>query len=120
MSQITELLEVETNPSFDGVRDVLPHEVAEKAKKLHLIDVRRDEEYHGELGHIDGAELITLDRIPDEIDNLPKDETIVFICRSGQRSAQATAFAHGHGFEHVFNLKGGMILWNEKGYPVKK
>ena len=47
---------------------------------------------------------------PNEI---PKDKTVVFVCRSGGRSARATAHALEHGYTNVYNLKGGMILWNE-------
>ncbi|MCB0407862.1 MAG: rhodanese-like domain-containing protein [Bdellovibrionales bacterium] len=101
------------NPNFPAVTDISPEDVVSHKTKVRLIDVRRPDEYEGELGHIPGAELLTLDYLPQKISELPKDETIVFICRSGQRSGQATAFALENGFKDVYNMKGGMLLWNE-------
>lgn len=107
------------NPDLPSVSDVLCEEVARKTDAVHLIDVRLPDEYTGDLGHIPGAKLITLNMIPDRLGELPKDEPILFICRSGARSARAAAFAIGNGFTHVYNLKGGMIRWNELGLAVE-
>jgi rhodanese-related sulfurtransferase len=40
------------------------------------------------------------------------------ICRSGRRSGRATKALREAGFEAATNLTGGMIAWNEAGYPV--
>ncbi len=101
------------NPNFENVFDVSPDEVYEKRLSLTLIDVRRPDEYVGELGHAPGAALLTLDFLPQKIHELAQDKTIVFICRSGGRSAQATAFALENGFTDVYNMSGGMLLWNQ-------
>lgn len=108
------------NPHFPNVKDIDPKEVLNSQGKARLIDVRRPDEYTGELGHAPGTELITLDQLPNHIETLPKDKPIVFICRSGGRSAQATAFALENGFTHVYNMRGGMLLWNEYGLKVEK
>ena len=44
---------------------------------------------------------------------------IVAICRVGVRSATAAAILTGLGFEHVWNLKGGMIEWKDARLPVE-
>jgi len=108
------------NPNFPTVKDVDPKEVLKLANQVKLVDVRRSDEYTGELGHAAGAELITLDTLPAKISTLPKDKPIVFICRSGGRSAQATAFALESGFKEVYNMRGGMLLWNEYGLKTEK
>ena len=109
------------NPDFDGVFDVSPEDVASaKASDIVLIDVREPSEFVGELGHIRDSELIVLHTLPEHLDRLPQDKTIVFICKSGGRSARAAAFAQANGFNQVYNMKGGMILWNSKGLPVEK
>lgn len=107
------------NPEMAQVLDVTPEEVLQKKDEVKLIDVRRPDEYTGELGHVPGAELLTLDYLPQRIRELPTDRTIVFICRSGGRSARATAFALENGFKSVYNMKGGMLLWNEKSLAVE-
>ena len=104
-----------TNPDLNTIEDVEPGEVKGKLGQFNLIDVRTKGEYVGELGHISGSTLIPLDQLAGEIQNLNKNETFVFVCRSGGRSAKATAFAKEMGFESVYNLKGGMLLWNELG-----
>jgi hydroxyacylglutathione hydrolase len=84
-----------------------------------LVDVRNPVEYTGELGHIPGAQLVVLDTLPTHIDELPKDKTVVFVCLSGGRSSRATHFAKENGFSSVYNLKGGMKLWNELKLEVE-
>lgn len=108
------------NPSYEGVFDVPPAELHQKMNQVKLVDVRQPDEYTGELGHVPGSELMVLDTLPDHLMNLPKDHTIVFICRSGARSARATAFAKMNGFEHVYNMQGGMLLWNNLQLPVER
>ena len=108
------------NPHFPAVLDIDPKEVMSSKGQTKLIDVRRPDEYIGELGHVAGAELLTLDQLPAQIETLPKNQPIIFICRSGGRSAQATAFALENGFTEVYNMKGGMLLWNEYGLQTEK
>lgn len=108
------------NPDLAQVRDVDVHEVAKLKEQVHIVDVRRPDELTGELGHIAGAKHLVLDELPERISELPKDEPIVFVCRSGGRSGRATAFAIEQGFQHVFNMKGGMLRWNEEGLPVER
>lgn len=103
------------NPNAPDVLDVQPDEVAQNSTLATIIDVRRPEEYTGELGHIAGSTLIVLDELPDRIEEIPKNKPVVFVCRSGQRSARASLFAMDSGLTHVFNMQGGMIRWNELG-----
>lgn len=109
----------ETNPELNMVEDVSPGQINAKKDDICIVDVRSSEEYTGELGHIQGSQLITLDVLMDHIDELPKDKTVVFICRSGRRSASAAAMAKDNGFESAYNMKGGMILWNEMGLDTE-
>lgn len=107
------------NPYFEEVTDVSPQEVSEQAAALHLIDVREESEFVGELGHIALAKLVVLSTIPEKVKSLPTDKPIVFVCRSGGRSAQAAAYAHQEGLKNVYNMQGGMILWNQLQLPVE-
>jgi rhodanese-related sulfurtransferase len=108
------------NPYFQDVTDVLPAEVYAAHEQIKLIDVRETSEFSGELGHVPGAELIVLSTLPEHIQSLPTDRTLVFICRSGGRSAQAAAYAKQQGFKHVHNMQGGMLLWNQLQLPIEK
>ena len=79
----------ENNLHYQGVVDIDPEELVKKKDQVFLVDVRQPDEFHGELGHIPGARLITLDTLSDHMDELPKNQTVVFVCRSGGRSARA-------------------------------
>ncbi len=87
-----------------------------------LIDVREEDEYRGELGHIAGARLIPLKELPERTADLAnaKSLDIVTICRVGMRSATAAAILTGLGFEHIWNLKGGMLEWKDANLPVER
>lgn len=107
------------NPEHSNVIDVHPQNILDQKDHLHLIDVRTPEEYTGELGHVAGATLITLDQLPQRLNEVPKDKTVIFICRSGKRSGNACAFAKENGFQNVYNMLGGMIAWNEQKFPTE-
>lgn len=79
---------------------------------FHLIDVRELYEY--EESNI-GAELIPLGELNDEIERLEewKDEEIIMMCRSGQRSGVAQQMLLSKGFSDVANLTGGILAWRE-------
>lgn len=108
---------------FDSVTDIMPqelHDLLNSGTPVKLVDVRQPEEYTGELGHIKGAELYVLDQLPDKFKTLKTGDDIVLICRSGGRSARATAFLLDQGYSKVYNMKGGMLAWNQLGLPVVK
>jgi rhodanese-related sulfurtransferase len=81
-----------------------------------LLDVREDSEF--ELGHAPGARHVPLAEVPDHLDDLPKDSTIVCVCRSGGRSRRAGTFLLEQGFD-VVNLEGGMTAWASSGAPLE-
>lgn len=87
-----------------------------------LLDVREPEEFVGELGHVRGSRLVPLKELAARAAELSehKHSDIVAICRSGVRSTTAAALLAGLGFDHVANLKGGMLDWNDAGLPVDR
>ena len=115
------------NPQkVDGIpeiscEDLSLHLSQKDTKHVRLIDVRMSEEFNNELGHIPGAELVTLG--PDLNKFLQegnRDEEIVFLCRSGGRSGSATSLSIQLGYKNTINMTGGMIRWNDKKYLVER
>lgn len=96
---------------MEDIKELSPEEVeAVKANNdIVLVDVREDDEVAQ--GIIEGALHIPLGEIPEVYDNLNKDKEYIMICRSGQRSYNATAFLQEQGFR-VSNMKGGMLAWD--------
>ena len=107
------------NPENPAIEDIDPKELLEKLKSVVVVDVRRPDEWEGELGHIPGALHMVLDNLPQRISELPQDKTLVFVCKSGGRSGRATAFAQAQGFKNIYNMKGGMLLWNQLSQPTE-
>jgi rhodanese-related sulfurtransferase len=95
------------------LRNVTVTEALELARAgALLLDVRELHEYGS--GRAAGARHIPLAEIPDHLAELPRDRTIVCICRSGGRSSRAATFLYEQGF-NVVNLEGGMLAWAVQG-----
>ncbi|SII62208.1 rhodanese-like protein [Mycobacteroides abscessus subsp. abscessus] len=81
-----------------------------------IIDVREDDEW--EAGHIEGAIHVPLGELPERLDDLPLDDDMYIICRTGGRSLRATAWLNLNGFD-AYNVEGGMGSWNiDNGKPI--
>jgi len=105
----------------DGVPEIRPDQLKENADNVFIVDVRRPEEFGGELGHITGAKLMTLEtELQSKLGGLDKSQSYVFVCRSGRRSTKATLMAQELGFVDVYNMQGGMLRWNAMQFPVEK
>jgi rhodanese-related sulfurtransferase len=82
-----------------------------------LIDVRQPEEWSA--GHAPNARLIPLGSLPRRLTDIPRDQDVLFICRSGNRSGSAQRQLLQLGYEQVFNVSGGMNAWASAGLPVE-
>ena len=99
-------------------QDYSPREVAEllAAGEIQLIDVRQPHEH--EAGRIGGDRLLELDRLSAEAQSIDRAKPVVFYCRSGARSAMATAAFSEAGFD-AHNMTGGMLEWHAAGLPME-
>ncbi len=80
-----------------------------------IIDVRRENEWQDELGHIDGVKFSTLQtEFKDYVKTLDTNKKYLFICRSGGRSTKAAQMAIALGITSVYNLDGGMLEWRKQ------
>jgi len=96
-------------------------EVTEVKEKLDrgdnfvLIDVREPHEY--QICSIPGAKLVPLGEIGKRLDEFDKAADIVIHCKSGMRSARACGILKAAGFQHVRNMKGGILAWSDRVDP---
>ena len=106
-----------SNPLVNPEIEVTPQRTKEllDAGEALVVDVR--EPYEREAGHIEGSRHIELERLSSEAESLPKDQTIVFQCRLGARSAMAAQAFKAAGFD-AWSMAGGLERWNEEGLPV--
>ena len=84
---------------------------------LVLLDTRSYEEYA--VSHIQGASWVGFDTfMVEKYDSLPKDTTIVLYCSIGYRSDIVGKKLQDKGYQHVYNLWGGIFAWVNQGNLV--
>ena len=105
---------------YHSIKEIDAPELADwldkKSSAFRVIDVRG----HGEIaaGTVPSAEAVPMHTIPARMSEFERDETLIFVCRSGARSAQVCAFLQQQGYENVYNLRGGMMGWAGSGLPA--
>ncbi len=94
------------------VRHLNPERVVALARagQAMIVDVRESGEYAD--GHIPRAKHISLGQLVHRLQELPKDKTVVVVCRSGSRSHKAAELLSEAGFRNVYNMSGGMQHWS--------
>ncbi|AZI24750.1 MAG: rhodanese-like domain-containing protein [Pedobacter agri] len=100
------------------MKEISVQELKEKIdnkEDFQLIDVRETFEY--EVSNLNG-ENIPLGGILIEADKVSKDKPVIVQCRSGKRSAAAVMQLEAqYGYENLYNLKGGILAWQEAFDP---
>lgn len=86
-------------------------------EEVQLVDVRTPEEFKEQ--HIDNATNINWNDadFEQQVSNLDKSKPVYVYCKSGGRSAKATAKLSEMGFTNVYELDGGILSWNEAKMP---
>jgi len=101
----------------NGVPEITVQELKRKMDSgggLNVLDVREPHEY--EVANI-GAKLVPLGELPQRLAELGRDENFAIHCKTGGRSAKAVKLLHDAGFQHVYNVKGGITAWSEEIDP---
>lgn len=83
----------------------------------YLLDVRTQEEW--DEFHIPGTTLIPLDELENRVNEVPGDQNVVVVCRSGNRSQVGRDILLEAGSTQVTSMDGGVNEWRDKGYPTE-
>ena len=96
---------------------------------VKIYDIRRDDEWK-QTGVVAGSQRLTLfdarggqnkDFMPAFTQQVNKDEPVILICRTGNRTkAAAQYFGKQLGYTQVYNVKDGITKWISDGNPVDK
>lgn len=104
--------------------DLLPNQamdlIAQNARNLVILDVSTKKEFKDK--HLENAvnhSLISRS-FKSVIKTLDKTKTYLVYCTIGGRSKIATKQMKKAGFQNVYNLIGGTLLWEEYKYPFAK
>lgn len=95
--------------------DVPATDAAEVPQDAYLLDVREPDEWQA--GHAPGAVHIPMAELSDRAAEVPRDQDVYVICRSGARSAHVTVALNNAGWQ-ARNVDGGMKRWAESGRPM--
>ena len=105
---------------FFNVREIdapeLARQLDENADSFEMVDVREMPEIMA--GTLPNARPMPLATLPLKLNELDKSKTLVMVCRSGARSAQACMFLQQQGFDDVVNLRGGVMAWAQGRLPM--
>ncbi|WP_039866294.1 rhodanese-like domain-containing protein [Pedobacter sp. BAL39] len=100
------------------MKEITVQELKEKMdnkEEFQLIDVRETFEY--ETSNLNG-ENIPLGGVLIEADRISQDIPVIVQCRSGKRSAAAIMqLESALGYTNLYNLKGGILAWQEAFDP---
>ncbi len=98
-------------------REISVQEAAAKRDAgAFILDVRQPDEWSQY--HIEGATLIPLGELASRLNELPRNQGIVVVCHSGNRSAKGRDILLNAGFTQVTSMAGGLIQWQAAGYPT--
>jgi NADPH-dependent 2,4-dienoyl-CoA reductase/sulfur reductase-like enzyme/rhodanese-related sulfurtransferase len=87
-----------------------PDDFPDETNTGMIIDVRTPKEY--DEWHIPTAVNIPLNTIRDCLSDLPNDQPLFVYCRVGFRGYLAYRILRQSGFEHTFNLAGGILTFS--------
>lgn len=84
-----------------------------------VLDVRTKAEFNN--GHI--ARVININifdtAFQKEVQKLDRKKNIYIYCQSGRRSTRALDFLKSVGYEHLYELNGGILDWKKENLPVE-
>ncbi len=98
---------IEAGYKTDSIRSVSPEEFSKNyTSKTLVIDARNPGEYQAE--HVKDAHNIPLDRINENIENIPVSDEFYLHCAGGYRSVIMASILKLNGIHHFINVEKGM------------
>ncbi|WP_370568895.1 molybdopterin-synthase adenylyltransferase MoeB [Sporocytophaga myxococcoides] len=107
-----EIPELEFEPGYKELTVQELKAKLDKKEQVFLLDVR--EEYEYEICNL-GGKLIPVNRIQQQVDQIPDNVPVVVYCHLGMRSAMVVKFlTEEFGFKNLYNLEGGIHAWSKQ------
>lgn len=83
-----------------------------------IVDVREYGEFAA--GRLPGSRLVPLSQVADRSGEIDRSRSVLVVCRTGRRSAEASAVLCRLGFEDVRNLAGGIEACRAAGIELER
>jgi hydroxyacylglutathione hydrolase len=93
------------------------HDMVTGSEKFVLLDVRASNEF--EDSHIERAINIPVADLRERHTELNKEDAIIMICSTGNRSSLGVSILSQHGFNNLYNVAGGMTGYSAAGYTKR-
>jgi len=100
---------------FESISPKQAYTLLQNDTNVTLLDVRTPDEFLKE--HIEGATLIPVQELSENLSKLDKEKKIIVYCHSGRRSIAASRILAKNGFIPL-NVKGGITAWKSEGLGV--
>ena len=106
----------------DEIEVISPQQVYDAvhdSESIQLIDVRTKEEYS--TSHLKGAQniCVTDANFNEKVKTLDKNLPVYVYCKKGVRSANAAEKLKKMGFTKVYDMEGGILLWEENNLEIE-
>ena len=84
-----------------------------------LLDIREASEVEQLSLDVPRILYIPMSSLEERIHELPKDEKVIVVCTTGERSKRVVSYLQYHGYSNYINMKKGIEKWVQKGFPTK-
>ncbi|MEI8128698.1 MAG: FAD-dependent oxidoreductase [bacterium] len=113
---------VAENILVDNVKVIYWDEIEELSKDSFVLDVRTPTERS--IGKFEGSYNIPIEELRNRINEVPKDKKVIVYCAKGLKSYFASRILMQNGYENVYSLSGGyllykQVLWDKTKRPQK-
>jgi rhodanese-related sulfurtransferase len=106
--------------TIDGLWFLSPREVqAVLGQDPLLVDLRMDELVEMKTFDVPRWIHIPHDRLAEGMADLPKDRLLILADSSGVYTKAVARELLAHGYERIACLIGGMLIWDQEGFPVR-
>ena len=102
------------------IKEVCPTSTQELIQRDYLLlDIR--EVFEVEQLSLDVPRIlyIPMSSLEERIHELPKDEKVIVVCTTGERSKRVVSYLQYHGYSNYIKMKKGIEKWVQKGFPTK-
>jgi len=104
---------------IQGLRFLAPKDALAALKEgAVLVDLRLDELAEMKAFKVPETIRIPHEELPGLLAELPADRPLLLADSTGVYTKEAARLLLDHGFAQVACLNGGMLLWDQEGFPV--